>query len=51
MLKRCGNVKQKRGLNIKEGILFFYHQLKLMSHFVPVTLVSPDTTLKERCLG
>ena len=29
---------------------FLLHQLKLMSHFVPVTFVSPDTTLKERCL-
>ena len=35
----------------RKGYFFFYHQLKLMSHFVPVTLVSPDTTLKERCLG
>ena len=26
-------------------------QLRFMSHFFPAIFVSPDTALKERCLG
>ena len=49
--KNGGNVK-KREDQISRGSLFFlFYQSKLMSHFVPVTPVSPDTTLKERCLA
>ena len=43
--KRGGDI-EKRQDQISSGESFF-----LMSHFVPVIPVSPDTTLKERCLG
>ena len=46
--KRVG--KSKRGRIKYQGgsIFFFFYQLKVLSHFAPV---SPDTILKERSLG
>ena len=50
-LKRGGDIKEG-GSNIKgEPFFFFFYQSTLMSHLAPVIPVSPDTTLKERCLG
>ena len=34
----------------REESFFFFIRQNLL-HFVPVISVSPDTTLKERCLG
>ena len=43
-----GRIKYQR-----VGSLLFFpcYQSKIMSHFVPVIPVSPDTTLKEKYLG
>ena len=35
----------------REGGVILFYQSKLMSRFLPVIPVSPDITLKERCLG
>ena len=49
--KRVWGYQKEGGSNINGGVFFFFfHQSKLMSHFVPVIPVSPDTTLKEICL-
>ena len=45
----------KRGIIKYQGhSLFFFltfYQVKVMSHFLAVIYISPDSTLKESCLG
>ena len=50
--KSSGDIKKKED-QISRRKYFFspFFQSKVMSHLVPVILVFPDTTLKERCLG
>ena len=51
ILKECEYQKEGRS-NIKGAVFyFFFYQSKLISYFVPVIPVSPDTTPKKRCLG
>ena len=49
--KRVGNIKKREDQISRVESFFLFCQSKLMSHFVPVILVSSDTTLKERCIG
>ena len=49
--KRGGDVKKGKDRISRWEPFFLFYQLILMSHFVAVIPVSPDTTLKERCLG
>ena len=47
-------MSEREWIRYQEGVLFFcFINQKFMSHFdfVPVIPVSPDTILKERCLG
>ena len=55
----CGVIKVSKGVGMSkrgrikyQGEYFFlFYRSKLISHFVAVIHVSPDTTLKERYLG
>ena len=49
--KRGGWIKKRENQISRGDFFFFFYHSKLMPLFVPVTPVSPDTTLKESCLG
>ena len=52
IFKRGGDFKKRENQISRRLSLFFsFLSIKTMSHFVPVIPVSPETALKETCLG
>ena len=46
-LEKGWGFQKEGGSNIKGKSFFLFYQSKLMSYFIPVIPVSPDTTLKK----